>query len=132
MKGSSRTRLHSAIWQRISPQARRRRLPGWWSGMRPMLRKLRGSQWHGDELETALASYVNQARATFAGDATFGPILLARDVQTLVVALGNLRGDVQAGFSDVLERLDALLQEPEVKALVERKQGAAHFLELQS
>lgn len=79
-------------------------------------------------VETQLAGYLKALRETFAADSTYGPVLLARDVQSMAAALNNLRGETQAGFAEVIARLDALLQEPEIRALVERRQGTHIFL----
>lgn len=79
-------------------------------------------------IEAQLTGYLKTLRETFATDPTYGPILLARDVQSMAAALNNLRGETQADFAEVIARLDALLQEPEIKALVERKQGTHIFL----
>ncbi len=80
------------------------------------------------DVRTHLAVYLRQVRETFAADPTYGPILLARDVQSMTAALNNLRGEMHGRFDDVISRLDALLKEPEIKALVERKQGSHIFL----
>jgi formylglycine-generating enzyme required for sulfatase activity len=72
--------------------------------------------------------YLTRLRETFATDPTYAPIVLARDVQSMTAALNNLRGEMHGRFDEVVARLDMLLQEPEIKALVERKTGTHIFL----
>ncbi|MBK8028793.1 MAG: SUMF1/EgtB/PvdO family nonheme iron enzyme [Chloroflexi bacterium] len=75
-----------------------------------------------------LVGYLKTMRETFATHSTYGAILLARDIQSMTAALNNLRGEMHGRFDEVIAKLDALLREPEIKALVERKRGNHVFL----
>ncbi|QPC83664.1 TIR domain-containing protein [Phototrophicus methaneseepsis] len=76
-----------------------------------------------DAKRKLMREYLWQLRETFAGDETYGPVLVARDLDTMQAALDGLYLRVDTGISLLNDRLDALLREPEVQALVQRKEG---------
>ena len=53
------------------------------------------------DVQTQLEGYLRQVRETFATDPTYGPILLARDVQAMSAALQNLREEVRQHFDSL-------------------------------
>lgn len=76
-----------------------------------------------------MRDYLWQLRETFASDETYGPVLVARDLDTMQTALDGLYLRVDTGISLLNDRLDALLREPEVQALVQRKEGLPATIE---
>ncbi len=57
------------------------------------------------EIETQLSGYLKQLRETLAAHPAYGPLLLARDMQSMTAALNNLRGEMHGRFDEVVEHL---------------------------
>ncbi|MBL8165976.1 MAG: ATP-binding protein [Anaerolineae bacterium] len=75
------------------------------------------------DVQKQLRGYMRQMRETFATDPTYGPLLLARDMQMMLFALNGLRGQIAEGFQGVNERLDALLKAAGTQALLIGRAG---------
>lgn len=86
-----------------------------------------------------LAKYLQQVRDTFVTNPAYSGLILARGQDTMLDAISVFRREVhdrldalgadQKTASElILKRLDDLYKEPEMKALVERKQGTHIFL----
>ena len=80
------------------------------------------------EARVVLVEYLGQVRETFAAHPTYGPILLARDVEGIYAALLNFREETREAFTalsqQIAELLTELRAEPAIKAALERKATA--------
>ena len=76
------------------------------------------------DIRPQLKQLLTQMREVFATDNSYGPILLARDVQLVVAGIQNLSSDM----NDVKRMLRELLEIPEIQAAVEQRKGTHIFL----
>lgn len=76
------------------------------------------------KIQPLLEGYLNSLRETFAADETYGPILMARDMRTMIIMLHDLQADVQA----VMALLSTLLAQPDIKAVLDQRKGTHVFL----
>jgi formylglycine-generating enzyme required for sulfatase activity/energy-coupling factor transporter ATP-binding protein EcfA2 len=90
------------------------------------------------DVRAHLMTYLGQLRETLAAHPTYGPVLLSRDVQSIAMSIRHIveetrsQSETQAALRDQMNRietrLETLLREPEVQALVQRKRGTHVFL----
>ena len=92
-----------------------------------------------DAARAALTAYLGYVRETFAAHPAYGPVLLARDMDAMLDAIGTFRQEVHDRLDEMeandrqrhrelLDQLNRLLQEPELEAMIARKQGRHVFL----
>jgi formylglycine-generating enzyme required for sulfatase activity len=80
------------------------------------------------DVRQLLEGYLRQLRETLSSHPAYGPLLLARDVQSMSVALMNLRDHMNERFDEVIGLLNRHLADPAIREVVERKTGTHVFL----